>query len=358
MEELKNVFLNHPVDHIDIKTFDTREIIRSKRNMSFVAREMAIATEIYQEMVEDNKCSIILTIAGSATAAGCLHIPIDMIENNMVDAIVLTGAAAVDMDFFEGLGFRHYQGSQFVDDEQLRELAIDRIYDTYINEDDLKICDHTICDIADQLPPRPYSSQEFLAEMGKYLIEKKAPGRSMLKSAYLKGVPLFSPAFTDSSAGFGLVMHQAKRQKEGKPYVTIDSIKDFYDLTKVVVKANQKEGYTGLFMIGGGSPKNFAQDTIVCAEALGYDVNMHKLAVQITVADSRDGACSSSTLKEANSWGKVRGREQMVFAEATTVWPEIISATYQQIQWKILNRESTKRMEKNYLKFLNDGGLI
>src|SRR5664280_2179731 len=103
-------------------------------------------------------------------------------------------------------------------------------------------------------------------------------------------------------------------------HLSIDSVKDFLELTLVKIAA----GTTGLFMIGGGVPKNFAQDTVVCAECLGFDVPMHQYAVQITVADVRDGACSSSTLKEANSWGKVNtAHEQMVYAEATTVVPMI-----------------------------------
>ena len=114
-------------------------------------------------------------------------------------------------------------------------------------------------------------------------------------------MPIFCPAFSDSSAGFGLVKHQAER-KSG--HVSIDSVKDFRELTEIKIKA----GTTGLFMVGGGVPKNFAQDTVVCAEMLGHEVEMHKYAVQITVADVRDGACSTSTLKEASSWGKVDRR--------------------------------------------------
>ena len=91
-------------------------------------------------------------------------------------------------------------------------------------------------------------------------------------------------------------------------------------------------------MIGGGVPKNFIQDTVICAELLGKEVDMHKYAIQITVADSRDGACSSSTLKEASSWGKVdTSKEQMVFAEATSVLPLIASDAYHTGEWK--NRE-------------------
>jgi deoxyhypusine synthase len=113
--------------------------------------------------------------------------------------------------------------------------------------------------------------------------------------------------------------------------VTIDAVADFRELTDVKIAAKT----TGLFMVGGGVPKNFAQDTVVCAEILGIDAEMHKYAVQITVADVRDGACSSSTLREAQSWGKVETtHEQMVFAEATTVVPLIVSDAYHRGGWK------------------------
>jgi deoxyhypusine synthase len=239
-----------------------------------------------------------------------------------VDAIVATGASIIDMDFFEALGFKHYQGSQFIDDTQLRDLYIDRIYDTYIDEEELQYCDKTICKIADGLKPGPYSSRAFIHEMGKWLKKNSKKKESLIETCYDHGVPIFCPAFTDSSAGFGLVLHQVKNPKA---HITIDSVADFRELTDIKIKA----GTTGLFMVGGGVPKNFVQDTVVCAEILGKEVEMHIYAVQITVADSRDGACSSSTLKEANSWGKVEtAYEQMVFAEATTVVPLIVSDAY------------------------------
>ena len=123
-----------------------------------------------------------------------------------------------------------------------------------------------------------------------------------------------------------------KHQKENEAsHVSIDSVKDFRELTEIKIKSP----VTGLFMIGGGVPKNFAQDTVVCAEVLGNQVDMHKYAVQITVADVRDGACSSSTLKEASSWGKVdTGYEQMVYAEACSVLPLIVSYIYHRRDWQ------------------------
>ena len=324
----KKDLLKQPVQHIDITAFDATPIVTAMGGMSFTARDLAVAADIYDRMLADKKCAVILTIAGSTSAAGCMKIYTDMVNNRMVDAIVATGATIVDMDFFEALGFRHYQGSPHADDRQLRKLYIDRIYDTFIDEEELQVCDRTIKDIADALPPRAYSSREFIREMGFYLTTHARKKDSLIQAAYENGVPIFCPAFSDSSAGFGLVLHQAQHPRN---HVSIDSVKDFRELTMIKIKAKS----TGLLIIGGGVPKNFAQDTVICAEILGKNVPMHKYAIQITVADTRDGACSSSTLKEASSWGKVDTVfEQMVFAEATSVLPLIASYAYHRGNWK------------------------
>ena len=327
----KKSLLKSEVKHIDITSFDSRKIIESMKKMSFTSRDAAKAAEIYNEMIKDQNCSIFLTIAGSTSAAGCMNLYSDLVKYNMVDAIVATGASIIDMDFFEALGFKHYQGNQFQDDRILRENYIDRIYDTYIDEEDLQICDKTICEIANKLPPKPYTSREFIKELGKYLKKNAKKKGSLIEVAYDCNVPIFCPAFTDSSAGFGLVMHQEKNPSK---HITIDSVREFRELTEIKLKSKS----SGLLMIGGGVPKNFVQDTVVCAELLGKKVDMHKYAIQITVADTRDGACSSSTLKEASSWGKVdTSKEQMVFAEATSVLPLIVSDAYHRKFWQ--NRE-------------------
>jgi len=324
----KKTFLNKPVEHIDITTFDSRKIIDSMDKMSFTSRDTAKASGIFNEMLLDVDCTNFLTLAGSTSAAGCMKIYSDMIKYNMIDVIVATGASIIDMDFFEALGFKHYQASQFQDDTQLRENYIDRIYDTYIDEEELQACDKIICDIAGSLEPRPYTSREFIKEIGKYLKTNSKKKDSLIEVAYDNNVPIFCPAFTDSSAGFGLVMHQEKNPKK---CLTIDSIREFRELTEIKIRSKS----SGLLMIGGGVPKNFVQDTVVCAELLGKEVDMHKYAVQITVADTRDGACSSSTLKEASSWGKVDvSKEQMVFAEATSVVPLIVSDAYHRKHWE------------------------
>ncbi|WP_421791270.1 1,9-bis(guanidino)-5-aza-nonane synthase [Hyphobacterium sp.] len=341
----KAALLSRPVEHIDITSFDARPIIAAMDHMSFSSRDIARAADIYNSMLEDTDCTVILTLAGSTSAGGCMDAYAEMVRLGMVDVIVSTGASIVDMDFFEGMGFKHYQAREVDADEQLREMRIDRIYDTYIDEDDLQRVDHTIGDIADSLPARPMSSREFIREMGRWLTENGKKDNSLVKLAYEHDVPIFCPAFSDSSAGFGLVRHQVDRIKAKQPYLSIDSVADFRELTDIKIEA----GATGLLMIGGGVPKNFAQDTVVCAEILGHDdVEMHKYAVQITVADVRDGACSSSTLKEACSWGKVSTvLEQMVYAEATTVMPLIASDAYHREAWKA-------RKPKRWAKLFDD----
>lgn len=336
--EIKQELLSTPVEHIDITQFDARPIIDAMDKMSFSSRDLAKATDIFNRMLKDESCSVILTLAGSTSAGGCMQLYADLIKYNMVDAIVATGASIVDMDFFEALGFKHYQGSPFVDDKVMRDLYIDRIYDTYIDEEELQACDHTIEEIADSLEKRPYSSREFIHEMGRWLTTHAKKPDSLIQTAYEHNVPIFCPAFTDSSAGFGLVSHQVKNPGN---HMTLDSIADFRELTDIKIKA----GTTGLLMIGGGVPKNFVQDTVVCAEILGKEVDMHKYAVQITVADTRDGACSSSTLKEACSWGKVdTAYEQMVYAEATTVIPLLASDAYHRGHWQGRSRRAFSQL--------------
>ncbi len=335
----KKQLLKDTVKHIDIKKIDGKKIIDAYRGMSFSSRDTARAADIFNMNLADRNASVWLTLAGSTSAGGCMQVYADMVRLNMIDVIVATGASIVDMDFFEALGFKHYVGTPFIDDGMLRSLYIDRIYDTFIDEEELQVCDKTIAEIAETLEHRPYSSREFIREMGKWLTKNAKNKNSLIQAAYEHNVPIFCPAFSDSSAGFGLVYHQWHNPDS---HVSIDSVKDFLELTKI--KMASKE--SGLFMVGGGVPKNFAQDTVVAAEVLGKDVPVHKYAVQITVADVRDGACSSSTLKEASSWGKVSTvYEQMVYAEATTVVPLIVANAYQTGKWK-------KRKARNFSKML------
>ena len=324
----KKKFLNATIQHIDITKHNVVPLVDAMGSMAFQARNLNRAAKIYDMMLADKDCAVILCLAGSLISAGLKKIIVDFIQNNMIDAIVSTGANIVDQDFFEGLGYKHYIGSPFVNDHELRELAIDRIYDTYIDEDDLRICDDTIAKLCDSLDPGPYSSREFIREMGRYLKDRKLGADSIVRNAYEKNLPIFVPAFSDCSAGFGLVHHQWHKPDN---HVTLDSARDFREITQIKLVTKD----TGLLMIGGGVPKNFAQDIVVAAEVLGKDVSMHKYAIQLTVADERDGALSGSTLKEACSWGKVDTTyEQMVFGEATVTFPLLAGYAYHKGSWR------------------------
>jgi deoxyhypusine synthase len=328
----KKELLNKQIQHIDITEHNVVPLVDAMASMAYSSRDLARAAGIYDMMLRDTECGVILCLAGSLISAGLQKVVVDLVRNNMVDAIVSTGANIVDQDFFEALGFRHYiAGDEYkygAGDADLRELMIDRIYDTFIDEEELRICDETTEKIINGMKPGAYSSREFIREMGRYLKENgRTPeagnADSIVLACYEKNMPIFCPAFSDCSFGFGIVAHQHARQ--GKPHCSIDSGKDFYELTQIKIQ----NPTTGLLMIGGGVPKNFAQDIVVAADVLGVEASMHKYAIQITVADARDGALSGSTLKEASSWGKVDlTYEQMVFAEATIAFPLIAGYAY------------------------------
>jgi len=340
----KKELLSRPIEHVDITKIDCRSIVDSYRDMAYTSRTLANAADIYSMMLKDKDCAVILTLAGSLISAGLKKAIITLIENNMVDAIVSTGANIVDQDFFEGLGFKHYiaPGSPEappVDDMTLRNMMIDRIYDTYIDEDDLRACDAKTHEIFNAFEPGAYSSREFISAMGAYLAKSHGKNESIVKTCFLKKVPIFVPAFSDCSAGFGIVLQQTEAIEEGRGQVAFDSGKDFRELTDIKLACKD----TGLLMLGGGVPKNFAQDIVVAAELLNErkggkargDIGMHKYAIQMTVADSRDGALSGSTLREACSWGKVDVvNEQMVFGELSALFPILASDAYHRNAWK------------------------
>ncbi len=333
MAATKKELLSREIEHIDVTTFDTRPMLKAMEAMAYSARDMARAAEIFERMLRDKDCGVIVCLAGSLVSAGLKKVIVEMLRSRMADAIVSTGANIVDQDFFEALGFRHYIAPELykagLHDGELRDLHIDRIYDTFIDEDELRVCDETCRKIAERLEPRPMSSREFVRELGRHAAEHGAGVDSIVQTAYEMQVPIFCPALNDSSAGLGLLGYI--RSRAGASRLSIDGMQDFYELTQLKIH----NPTTGLFMVGGGVPKNFAQDIIVGADILGAVPEMHKYAIQITVADVRDGALSSSTLKEASSWGKVdTAYEQMVFSEATIALPIIVSAAYHSRAWK------------------------
>src|SRR5215472_4920269 len=174
MKPTKKELLSTPVRHVDITAHNVVPLVDAMKHMAYSARDLNRAAEIYVRMLQDGdgECGVILCLAGSLISAGLKQVFVDMIRNRMVDAIVSTGANIVDQDFFEALGFKHWVAPEEYKsgtlDGELRELMIDRIYDTFIDEEELRACDETVQKIADTLDPRPYSSREFIREMGAW----------------------------------------------------------------------------------------------------------------------------------------------------------------------------------------------
>ena len=198
----KKELLTTPIQHLDLAAHNVVPLVDAMASMAYSSRDTARAASIYEMMLRDTDCGVILCLAGSLVSAGLQKVFVDMIRNNMVDAIVSTGANIVDQDFFEALGFRHYiAGDEYKygnGDADLRELMIDRIYDTFIDEEELRICDDTTEKITNSLEPRAYSSREFIREMGAYLEangQTPASGNSdsIIYAAYEKNVPIFCP---------------------------------------------------------------------------------------------------------------------------------------------------------------------
>jgi deoxyhypusine synthase len=319
--------LQDPIEHIDPTSFNAVPIIEQMGKMAFQARNLSRACRIVDKMLQED-LTVILTLAGCTISAGMKKCLTQMLQDNMIDAIVSTGATMVDMDLFEALGFRHYMGTPHVGDEELRAARVNRISDTFISEDDLRTVDEVTYDIARALPPRPHSSREIMAAMGRYLVSQRKGQGSVLRTAYDAGIPVFVPSFSDCSAGFGFVKHQVESPDA---HCTHDSVADFRELTQIKIAG----GDTGMIIIGGGVPKNFTADTVICAEVLGHDVAMHKYAIQLTVADERDGALSGSPLKDGHlSEGPDDVAEQMVFCEFSLALPLLTSYLHHKGDWK------------------------
>ncbi|MBI4212546.1 MAG: deoxyhypusine synthase family protein [Deltaproteobacteria bacterium] len=343
----KRELLGQPVEMIDLEKIATIEdLVAAYGKASIQARNIGKCADVYEQMLTDaERPTILLGIAGPLIAAGLRKVIRDMIEFGMVDAVVSTGAILYQ-DLYQAMGFKHAVGSPEADDKKLRDLYIDRIYDTYVDEDRFWRLDCSVGAFADKLPPGNYSSRQFLYELGKSVDDKN----SILATAARKGVPIFSPALNDSSIGIGITDHYHRCLKEKRPGMTIDSIRDNYELTQIVVKSK----CTAAVYIAGGVPKNFINDSVVMSYIFGLDTGGHRYALQLTTDAPHWGGLSGSTLDEATSWGKVskKATHSMAFVEPSVSLPLIVGSMMQKQASK--NRPAlTLEWDTPYLKNLS-----
>ncbi len=333
----KERMLNRGVRQLDLdRVSGIDDLVGAYGEASIQARNIGTCSSVFERMLVDpDRPTIMLGLAGPLIAAGLRKVIRDMVEHNLVDVIVSTGAILYQ-DIYQAMGFKHYCGTPQVDDRMLRDLYIDRIYDTYVDEDKFWRLDCSIGRFADELPEGRYSSRQFLAELGSAIDDPN----SILATATKHGVPVFSPALNDSSIGIGLTDHYHRCVKNNRDGVIIDAIRDNYELTQMVVNSP----CTAAVYIAGGVPKNFINDSVVMSYVFGKDTGGHRYAIQLTTDVPHWGGLSGSTLSEATSWGKVskRATHCMAFVEPSVSLPLVVGT---QIKRKVAAKRSRLTVE-------------
>ena len=297
-----------PTTPIEVKDRNFFDLLKSMSKTGFQGRKLGEAFEIWLEMLEEEKITILMGLAGAMVPAGMRKVISWLIRNRFIDVLVSTGANLFH-DIHEALGFKHYIGSEFVNDVELFKEGIDRIYDIFAHEREFNQIDFMIGRIFEETEG-VLSSREIIERIAEK-IRKVAKEDSIIISAYDMGVPIFCPAIADSSIGIGASLVSRR--------CIVDTIKDVEELTEIVAKS----GKTGVIYIGGGVPKNFIQQTEVVARLKNYEVAGHEYAIQITTDSPQFGGLSGCTFEEGISWGKIscRSRKVQVFVDATIALP-------------------------------------
>src|SRR6266581_1287012 len=318
MTKKSSRFLQTPIEPFVVEAGLTADqIVARMERISFQGRNLATAHRVWQKMLEDD-VTIFLGMAGALSAGGLRLIVAHLIQHRYIDCLVSTGANLYH-DLHETRGQRHYIGSPQADDAALAEDRIDRVYDTYASEEEFIANDNWIADFAATLQTRPYTTREFLYQLGRHLWETTQQD-GILTAAYRANVPIFCPAIADSSIGMGL--SQARQKKAGTGH--IDIIGDIVESANVVIRRPR----TASIVLGGGTPKNFINQASVQAEFYSDEVGGHRYALQIVTDTPHFGGASGSSLEEAQSWGKLAtvSAKVSVQADATIALPILVSA--------------------------------
>jgi deoxyhypusine synthase len=316
-------FLKKSVRAVDVTKVDgLGNLLEQFQTTSIQARNLGRCLEVWENALTDRKRpTIFLGLSGPLIAAGLRKVIRDLIDWGLVDVVVSTGAVLYQ-DLYQSIGGRHWMGTPTADDVQLRDLYLDRIYDTYVDELKFEDTDRVIGRITDDFPRRPASSREYLGFLGSRFPDSE----SILATAAKRGVPVFSPALIDSSIGIGLTLYyQANRQRKDR--FILDAIRDNYELVQILSASPR----TAVVYIGGGTPKNWINDGIVMANyAFGREGEGHYYALQITTDVPHWGGLSGSTLDEAQSWGKISrtATRSMAHIEASVALPLLAGALW------------------------------
>ena len=318
----KKRFLKRPVKPVEITPgAEVSELLDRMADTAFQGKNLAVAVDAWEQMLRDN-VTIFFGLAGAMIPAGMRRVIVYLIKNRLIDCLVSTGANLFH-DIHETLGRYHWQGSAMANDEELRDEGIDRIYDVFAIEREFEHADVYCYKFSKMLERRPYTTREFLYLLGKQL-SKGAREDGILTAAYKANIPVYCPAIGDSSIGIGLAI------KPEEDNFIFDVIGDVKETALIAANANK----TGVIYVGGGTPKNFIQQTSVTAAVMGKDVSGHEYAVQITTDAPHWGGLSGCTFEEAQSWGKIAKKAKMVtvHCDSTIALPIIVTALAKKVK--------------------------
>ncbi len=327
-----------PLEALDLSKVNTvNDLVKGMGKTAFAGRKVGEAADILYEMVNDKDCFVVATFSGAMTVAKMGLIICDMIDNGMIDAIVSTGALMAH-GFIESVGMRHFKHNPRMNDVELYYKGYDRVYDTLElekNLDDAELIFNKVMDQVDR--NETLCSSKICYLLGEYLA-KNVKGRGILKQAYLKKIPVYIPAFTDSELGLDFALYNRRQIAIGKKQMAFNPFLDLEDFTERV-KAQKK---LGIFTVGGGVPRNWAQqigpylDIIDKRIGFGGSFKRFHYGIRICPEPVHFGGLSGATYSEGISWGKFvpeseGGRYAEVMADATIAWPLIVKAVMERL---------------------------
>jgi deoxyhypusine synthase len=293
-------------------------LLEKMQGISFQGRNLGTAYHVWRKMLGD-RVMIMMGMSGAMVPAGMRRLVVFMIKNRLIDCLVSTGANFFH-DMHETIGRFHFQCSPSVDDVDLQKHLIDRMYDTLADEEEFREEDAWIGRFAASLDhSRPYTTREFLFLVGKELA-KKAAEDGIVTAAYKARIPLYCPAIADSSIGIGIAEHRFIKNDT----FAFDVIGDVLETARLAGESPN----SGVVYFGGGTPKNFVQQSEVTAAFIRQSSSGHKYALQVVTDAAHWGGLSGCTFEEAQSWGKIAHDAHMVsvHCDSTIAMPVLVTA--------------------------------
>lgn len=311
-----------PFNVYKVKNID--DLLKNLKKCGFQGRNLGRALDILYKMVTDDEILTVLTLSGAMVPAGMGDLICALIENKLIDVIISTGANTIHdlVDAVSDIG--HYIGSPNVDDNELFKARINRIYDTFLPEDNYKRAENVLLDIIHE----NFSSKDIHLTPSDLIkkVGEKINERCILSIAAKYNIPIFVPAFTDSEFALNLIKFSVR---EGYKF-NLDIFGDVLSFANIIRRSNE----FGTFIIGGGVPRNWAQqvfpllDQIDNVETMGYNYS-----IRITSAVEYDGGLSGCTISESKSWGKysLESKYITVWCDATIALPILITGLFQRL---------------------------